>query len=158
MGFDRAATQAGLEALVGKAAIENKYRSLIDVRTPYKLTHSIDLDGAYRVDEPQFSRWDYAIGLMFGGTSFAIWVEPHGATSTGEVDSVLRKLKWLEAKLAQPDWSELLSLKNMASDKGIKPFWWLATGRVNFRAGSKEARKLAIAGIGMPVRTIRFGG
>lgn len=153
MSFEVAAMNAGLEPQVGKQAVESKYRSLIDIKKGLSFTHSVDLDTHFRATEPQENRWDYGIGVVKQGVHYAIWIEPHGATSGREVDKVLAKLRWLKNKLSLQDWTELDELTNRTSDS-FRCFIWLVPGTVSFRRGSPEDKKLAQNGMKMPTKRV----
>lgn len=154
MTFSDAATSAGLRTSTGKDAIERRYRSCIETAPGLAISHSVNIDDAYLKTEPQSSRWDYGIGLVENNRHFAIWIEPHGAASTHEVERVLHKLSWVKAKLRSRDWFELNSLTEASKERGLQQFWWLVPGTVCFNAGSKEGKRLAQAGMRMPTKKV----
>lgn len=119
-----------------------------------QLTGSVDMDEGYRAAEPESPRWDYGLGLQRRGESeFAVWVEPHPASSTGEVARIIAKLDWLEGKLAQAEFIALKALTDKAAQSGVFRFHWLAmTGDIRIRPGSREALMLAKRGLRLPTR------
>jgi hypothetical protein len=154
MSFPDAAQSAGLTAEVGKNAIEGKYRPHIEAADGIAITHSADIDAAYTAIEPNAARWDYGVGLSKGNKILAVWVEPHGATSSGEVDKMIAKLNWLKGKLNTQRWANLRAMSDASISEEVRLFWWLVPGKVCFRAGSKEALKLAQAGLTMPCKQV----
>lgn len=154
MSFDAAAASAGVPTQIGKGAIEGKYRSQIATSGAYSFSHSIDVDAFYAVSEPQSPRWDYGVGVRNGTNDYAIWIEPHGATSSSEVDRVISKLNWLKEKMRCDDWSGLRALTIAAGEASLQPYWWLVPGTVSFSPSSPAAKKLAAAGIKMPVKKV----
>lgn len=155
MRFREAAGFAGLPVSEGKAALRPTYRRQVSVRNGTVITHSVDLDEHFRLDEPHASRWDYGLGIR-GRGEFAVWVEPHSAASAREVDVVLRKLKWLNTKLNTATFEGLSELTDAARAKGICPFYWIHDGEMHMRTGGKEARLLALHGMSLPRRHIRI--
>jgi hypothetical protein len=104
-----------------------------------QLAGSVDVDTALSHDEPNATRWDYAIGVGRKGKSdFVTWIEVHPASSTGEVKVVLNKLDWLK-RWAEKNAPDLMELE--------REFVWVATGRVAFSSSSKQRRLLAASGI-----------
>jgi hypothetical protein len=154
--FQGAASAAGLRPLHGKDAVEGGYRAQIVAGKGARFTGSVDVDGHFSVSEPQGRRWDYGIGLALSdGAEIACWVEPHPASSTGSVGTMLEKLDWLKAKLKTPPFRQLNAM-TFKHNQGIQRFHWLLTpqGVCRITATSKEARTLAKAGLRMPARQI----
>lgn len=154
--FHVAASAAGLLPLGGKDAVEGSYRAQIIVSKGAQFTGSVDVDGHYSVAEPQSHRWDYGLGVALSdGAEIACWVEPHPASSTGSVGTMLKKLDWLKAKLKTPPFRQLNAM-TFKQSQGIQRFHWLLTpqGVCRITATSKEARTLAKAGLRMPARQI----
>ena len=153
--FEAAALKAALTARPGKSAVKNEHRSRIAVRAAHKFLASVGLDAELRPDEPNAHRWDYGLGLIDRhAKESAWWVEPHPASSTGEVSTMLAKLDWLRAKLASHGFKGLRRLTDEAQRKGIA-FRWLATsGDICIRPGSSHARRLALGGLAAPSRHI----
>lgn len=152
--FANAAAGAGLTILPGKTAVKTQYQSGIAVGQGVSFTVSVDIDTAHQLSEPQASRWDYGIGLRKAGYGeMAVWIEPHPASSNGEVAKIIAKLDWLEAKLASPAFKDLKRLTEKCAQAGMLRFHWLAmTGGHRIRPGSTEARLLSKRGLRLPGR------
>ena len=150
--FVKAAKKAGLQPEAGKGAVERQYRNVITAKDAgTRFTGSVDLDAAFKAEEPGANRWDYGLGLKKGDKpELAIWVEPHPGSSTGEVKTVLAKLDWLEGKLALRHFAGLRELTDEARRQGIMPYVWLSSGPVSIRPGSREANLLAARGMVLP--------
>jgi hypothetical protein len=141
------------------SAVEAGYRQQISARSGFRHTASVDLDRAFVVAEPDATRWDYGLGLRSPqGIELAIWVEPHPASSTKEVERMLRKLKWLKAKLDSAAFRELRELRDAAVRQDARPYRWLTTlsGAIGIAPNSKEARQLAREGLEPPRRQIEL--
>ena len=153
-GFERAASTAGLTASKGKGAVKHQYQAGIASGASLKFTGSVDMDEACRAAEPESHRWDYGLGLQRNGESeFAVWVEPHPASSTGEIAKIIAKLDWLERKLERPEFKDLEALTRRAAQAGVFRFHWLAmTGDIRIRPGSREAAVLSKRGLRLPTR------
>ncbi len=153
--FEQAALRAGLAVQPGKSAMKSEYRPGVAVRVTHKFVASVDLDAELRAEEPGAHRWDYGLGLADRrGAESAWWVEPHPASSTGEVATMLAKLDWLKFKLNRPEFAELLALTNAARLKGIAFRWLAMTGDICIRPGSSQARRLALRGLAAPTRHV----
>lgn len=143
---------AGLTPEPGKGAVEGCYRGLIEGKIAK--THfygSVDMDAAFVKTEGGVHRWDYGLGVRAPGQpECAVWVEPHSAASTGEVKTMLAKLDWLQAKLAQPSFKPLKALTDACVAQGRRPYHWLASANVAIRPGSREANMLAARGMDLP--------
>lgn len=150
--FEKAVAAAGLASDPGKGAVENRYRGLIEGKTAStRFTGSVDIDAAFKQTEGRANRWDFGLGVHAPGKKeFAVWVEPHSASSLGEVKTVLAKLDWLQAKLNQPAFAPLKALTDACREQGHKPFHWMATAHVGIRPGSREANMLALRGMSPP--------
>lgn len=150
--FEMAATAAGLMAAPGKSAVKNCYRRSIEGKiATMRFTGSLDMDAAFEQGEPGANRWDFGIGMHKpGNQEFAVWVEPHSASSLGEVKTFLAKLDWLQGKLAQPEFQQLKTLTDACAAQGLRRFHWMATAHVGIRPGSREANMLAARGINLP--------
>ncbi|MCI0494056.1 hypothetical protein L0Z72_03545 [candidate division KSB1 bacterium] len=123
----------------GLQALKRADAEHITFTKPRDLAGSVDVDSALCEMFPNKPRWDYAIGIKYDLTSDrAIWIEVHPASSTGEVNVVIAKLRWLKswAADAAPD---LLSL--------TREYVWIATGSVAFSQASPQRKKLASEGI-----------
>ncbi|VVE78085.1 hypothetical protein [Pandoraea sputorum] len=150
--FSKAANDADVTHHSGKNALAGKYRDLVSLHPQCKHTGSVDLDDHFREAEPNAPRWDYGLGIATGAQEYVFWLEPHPASSTSEVASMVRKAKWLQAKLAEPSFSGLKEMTRTTAVHGYKPFQWVFTGDLRVVPGSKEARALAQAGIDFPTR------
>jgi hypothetical protein len=152
--FESAATAAGLKAFPGKSAVKSLYQPGIAIGPGLSFTASVDIDLACQAAEPQANRWDYGLGLRDQkGEEFAVWIEPHPASSTGEVAKIIAKLDWLERKLAQPGFKGLKALTQKSAQANVPRFHWLAmTGDIRIRPGSREAALLSKRGLRLPSR------
>jgi len=130
--------QTGLKALGG-------YSLKILADEPKKCCGSVDIDYCVTKLYPQENRWDYAI--CYDGEVY--FVEVHSA-NTGEVSTVLRKLRWLK------DW-----LHEIAPDifklrvKSKTPFYWIQSNGNHILPNSKQARQAAINGL-KPVAVLKL--
>jgi len=155
--FETASIRAGVPYVAGKSAIQGSSRARVICAPDLTFTQSVDLDTHFKAVEPGSTRWDYGVGLKYrSGLELAFWIEPHPASSTGEVQKMLDKLAWLKTKLATPEFSELKLLSDATSRNGSNPFRWQTTtdGAIRITANSKEARMLALKGLSMPARQI----
>jgi len=152
--FESAATAAGLKVMPGKSAVKGQYQAGITCGPELSFSASVDIDQNCQAAEPQANRWDYGLGLNTRkGEEFAVWVEPHPASSTGEVVKIIAKLDWLVQKLAQPDFKGLETLTQKSAQAEVPRFHWLAmTGDIRIRAGSREAALLSKRGLRLPSR------
>lgn len=152
--FESAATAAWLKVMPGKSAVKGQYQAGITCGTGLSFTASVDIDQDCQATEPQSNRWDYGLGLKTKkGEEFAVWVEPHPASSTGEVAKILAKLDWLEHKLTQLDFKGLETLTQKSALADMPRFHWLAmTGDIRIRPGSREAALLSKRGLRLPSR------
>ena len=154
--FDSAVQAAGLTALSGKDAVEGSYRAQIKAANGWKFTGSVDMDAHFKSAEGQSNRWDYGIGISeVGGRELVCWLEPHPASSTGEVRKMLDKLAWLKEKLDAPAFKKLKAL-TYVPDRVGHPFYWLRTlkGECRITAHGKEAKQLAKSGLRMPAQQL----
>ncbi|WP_133066284.1 hypothetical protein [Acidovorax kalamii] len=150
--FEKAVIAAGLTVATGKTAVDNRYRGQIEGKSANtRFTGSLDMDLAFKLVEARSNRWDFGLGVLPPGKKeFAVWVEPHSASSLGEVKIVLAKLDWLQAKLKQPAFAQLKALTDACREQGHQPFRWMATAHVGIRPGSREANMLAARGMSPP--------
>lgn len=156
--FASAVQAAGLTALPGKEAVEGSYRGQITAANGWRFTGSVDTDGCFKAAEGQSPRWDYCIGMnQTDGTELVCWVEPHPASSTGEVSKMLEKLAWLKEKLDTPAFKKLKVMTYVPGRAG-QPFYWLRTvnGQCRITAHGKEARLLAKSGLRMPAQHLNL--
>jgi hypothetical protein len=155
--FALACQQANLTAQPGKQAMKGAERDSVELEGKGRWTHSVDLDGAHAKSEAQSPRWDYGLGLRRqGAAECAVWVEPHPANSTGEVEKMLAKLRWLQAKLKQPAYAKLAALTQDASQQNLPVYVWLCSGGCTIRPGTREAHLLAKAGLHGPRRQLKL--
>ena len=155
--FQQFATEAGLHASAGKQAMSAGYRGQVTVAGRYRFTESVDLDQHFSNAEPNANRWDYGVGFKHENGEFIIWIEPHPASSSKEVDVILKKLAWLKSKLRSRDYDGLYKLTYAREDKNKRPFRWIYSGAMNIKRGSKEAKRLAQKGMKLPERRIEIG-
>ncbi|MEY4909702.1 MAG: hypothetical protein RL260_3420 [Pseudomonadota bacterium] len=151
--FEQASRIAGLVAQPGLGAVKAEYRAGVALRSGHRHTASLDLDAEFLATEPTSPRWDYGVGMRSeAGRELLVWLEAHPASSTGEVQKMLDKLAWLKAKLARPDFDGLRTLEHKVS-----AYRWLAmTGAIRILPNSREARRLAQAGLSSPQRHVEL--
>jgi hypothetical protein len=157
--FTQAAMKAGLTTHAGKSAVQGVYHPGVTLRAGFAHTQSIDLDAHYAAAEPHATRWDYGLGLRTtAGVEMAVWLEPHPASSSSEVNKMISKLTWLKAKLDSASFSDLRSLRDVAARHGKFPYRWLVTqsGGISIAPNSKEAKRLALAGLDQPRRQVQL--
>lgn len=105
---------------------------------------SVDLDSCLQHRHPNAARWDYLIG--YAGRAYFIEVHPATTRNVGEVINKLRWLKnWLESTGA--------ALKPI---RGEQPYRWVARGKVAILPRSRQARRLAEAGLSLPKRRVHL--
>lgn len=152
MKFKRAVAAAGLKHHEGKQGIKGTYRTKISAKKS-AITGSIDIDTEFEKSEPESNRWDYGLGLSLA-SEYMVWIEPHPAGSPKEIEVIVRKYQWLMQKLASPEFAQLRELTEEAVKCDIKAYWWVYDGISSFRSGGKEAKRLAMAGLTLPVRAV----
>jgi hypothetical protein len=154
--FEAAARRAGLPVEPGKGALLRHDKEVLGAKhTKTKFTASVNIDAAFLASEPNHCRWDYGVGIKPDGENeFALWVEPHPASSTGEVKKLLAKLDWLQAKLDRPEFEPLKALTAECARQGHHRFHWVSPSHVSIRPGSPEANMLAKRGLGMPTKRV----
>jgi len=91
------------------------------------------------------------------GQEFAVWIEPHSATSAREIDTMIRKLRWLKLKLATNEFRMLWKLTENTRNKEWRRYWWVTSGPIRIRSGTREANRLASVGINFPCRNVVLG-
>ncbi len=133
----------------GKQALSRGHRAQVQCNDEARWTGSIELDEALRA-EPQHasaSRWDYGLGYKNPeGLESALWVEVHPA-ETGEVSTVLKKLRWLKEYL-RADCPELWSLTGGTPEQ--LRFVWVASGRTRFSRIHHSCERCAWRGLSRP--------
>lgn len=137
----------------GKQALKKAHRAQVECRDETRWTGSIELDEALKSDpeHANASRWDYGLGYQSpNGLESALWVEVHSA-ETGEVSTVLRKLRWLKDYLPA-NCPELWSLTAQTPEN--LRFVWVASGRYAIPSNAPQLRALRTAGLDPPVRRL----
>jgi len=82
----------------GLQALKRADAKHITCTKPGTLAGSVDVDSALYEIYPNEPRWDYAVGIKNDQTTdWTIWIEVHPASSTGEVNVVIAKLRWLKS-------------------------------------------------------------
>jgi len=143
------AYQAGLRGL------KREHRKKVRCPETDRLTGSVNLDAALARAHVHWHRWDYGIGYRPpAGAERAIWVEVHPAT-TGEVDTVLKKLAWLRSYL-RGDAPQLFNL-TLSGGTNTPRFVWLSTSfGTHINEISPQARRLRQAGLAIPRRVLQL--
>ena len=154
--FGNAATSAGIQTHIGKRAVAAEYRDAVSLQAGWNHTESVDLDTHFVGSEPNASRWDYGVGVRRARTELVFWIEPHPASSTGEVKRLVEKVKWLKEKLESREFKLLSDLTDETSNQGYSPFCWIHSGTLRIIPNSKEAKMLAQHGIKAPTRRLEL--
>lgn len=157
MSFVDAAKAAGVPVSNGIQALEATDRATIECARGISFSGSVNLDEAYRVAEPQSNRWDYGLGFRIATEEYAVWIEPHSATSTREITKMLRKLQWLKDKLASKDFEQLSRLTKRTRIAKYRQFWWVTSGKIGIRPGTTDANRLAKNGLNFPCKRVTVG-
>jgi hypothetical protein len=122
----------------GLHALEGKHKRLVRTKTPGAVIGSANIDAAASESEPNANRWDYLIGVKKQREN-AIFVEVHRAV-TSEVDTVLRKLRWLDDFVNR----ELPGLRRGSFEE---EYYWVATKGVHIPHRTSQYRRLALQGL-----------
>jgi ligand-binding sensor domain-containing protein len=130
--------KTGLQALAA-------HSTRVKARNGTRVVKSIDLDNALKSSHPNSPRWDYGISITRGPLAHVAWVEVHTATSK-EVDSVIRKLRWLH------EW--LNSKKHECVSPSVS-YHWVATD-AGVHIDTARRRKLVGVGLKMPSAQIQL--
>jgi len=131
---------------VGLQALRRSDRGRVRCSDPRRLCGSVNLDEALREEYPNDPRWDYAIGVTRGKSDAILWLEAHPASSR-HIDEILKKVQWLKA------WTG----RHAPALKALPRYYrWVATGKIAFRRGGQEEKKLAQEGIGFPSRQLNL--
>ena len=133
----QAVTQSGLRAL-------GNHSTKVGLRRGWKEKVSVNLDEAMRELLPNDPRWDYGVEISSGKRVRVEWIELHPAHS-GAVGEVIRKARWLKARLSGASACERPSLETMH---------WLATDGVHIDA--QRMRQLKAEGMRMPVKFVQL--
>jgi len=125
---------------VGLQALKPADRERVGPEEPRRLEGSVDLDEQMTGSEPDAPRWDYAVAY-----DQRVWfIEVHPASSTGTIDEVVKKARWLRTKITStslPDRSEGL--------------FWISTDRVTSHLSfSRRKRQLQVVGVFGPMRRL----
>jgi len=155
--FFDAARAAGLAATTGMDGLEAGHRGIVKCAAGTSVSGSVNMDEAFRITEGQSNRWDYGLGFRMNGQEFAVWIEPHSATSAREIDTMIRKLRWLKLKLATNEFRMLWKLTENTRNKEWRQYWWVTSGPIRIRSGTREANRLASVGINFPCRNVVLG-
>ncbi len=121
----------GLQALESNA-------SKIKVRDTRLLSGSIDIDKCTKNNYPEENRWDYAVGY----NDKAYFIEIHGASSPGEVKTIISKAEWLKSWLRKTG-------KPLLEIQASNTLYWIATGKVTILQASKYRKQLATKNINL---------
>ncbi|MBF0295063.1 MAG: hypothetical protein HQL96_07715 [Magnetococcales bacterium] len=124
----------------GLQALLKQDRQHITATNPASLSGSVNIDSALLATQPNAARWDYLVGVRQGtGKEALIWIEIHPASSTGNIDEVLKKSQWLD------QWTKKTPFNKGGAYEQQRV--WVATGSVAFNSRSKEYRKLSEHGV-----------
>jgi hypothetical protein len=138
----------------GKQALKREHRGRVICGNSRRFSGSIDLEGALSRSKAHANEnlWDYGLGLVLSGhAERAIWVEVHPAC-TSEVEKVVRKLQWLRKWLRE----EAQELNKITNSREGRNFFWVATkAGVHIQRNSPQYRRLRLAGLDSPQRTLR---
>jgi hypothetical protein len=147
MGFRKAvnATQELSGAYFsGIRALAEVDRNRIECLQTRRLRGSVNLETTLRDYYPNEPIWDYGVGWRVDTKNdCAVWIEVHPASS-GHVDSVINKVKWLKI------WLQTSAPALSSLTRGNDGYVWIASGRVLFQRTSRQARQLAAAGVSFP--------
>lgn len=125
--------QVGSAVGDGLRGMPSGHRALVAEGNQYSC--SLDLDEALRGAEPQAARWDYVLASEMR----AVGMEVHPARAS-EVDSVVKKKRWAEQRLAD------------GCGLSLSRWCWIRPpgSRLHFTPLSPQARRLAQNGIEFP--------
>jgi hypothetical protein len=121
------------------------------------LQHSLNLEAALTVSEPQMKQWDYALGWQSATRKDSCcFAEVHPANTTSATDIIAKK-RDVDAWLCR----DAAAVTRLARETAIRtkaPVWhWLATdAAIALRKGSQAAKQLAAAGISGPKRRLEL--
>lgn len=125
----------------GLQGVRNVDRRRLHCSDSRRLCGSVNLDNTLRLAYPDAHRWDYAIGIRVNSPKeIVLWVEVHPASSR-HVNEVLRKLQWLKDWLA----NAAPALERLPGRRR-----WVASGKISFRRGSREEKRIAQRGLRFP--------
>ena len=136
--------QPGLQALAATV------RKTVDVNNTRAIKGSVDLDATLRERYPQEPRWDYVVSIgKEPKHGRLVWIEYHDANGT-TADEVVKKARWLKSWV-KAHGRPLLDYGGTRMDMR-----WIASGRVGFRPGSRQARLLAQEQVRFPVSRLKL--
>ena len=116
----------------GTQAIETKDAGCMTIPSRRNAIDSLYLDHALRPSYPNHRRWDYIVS-----TKLALYgIETHSAT-TKEASVVIGKKKWGAARMRE----------HLANGLGVTAWYWVASGRVDFKDTGRVRRRLNQEGI-----------
>ncbi len=132
----------------GLQALREVDRRHVDAENTRLLKGSVDLDTTLKDKYPKAPRWDYAIGHHPTNLKkeMVYWVEIHPAT-TGEVNAVLGKLRWLKEWLgtSAPDMNSL-----------HREYVWLSSGKTAFTLSAPQLKQVAESGLSHKGRVLKI--
>ncbi len=129
--------QVGLRAMGSNS-------QLVSVKNTSLLCGSVELDACVEPLYPQDNRWDFLI--CYDGKIY--FIEVHSAY-TGEVSTVIKKLKWLKLWLNEKA-PEIVKLK------ASEPFYWVQSGKFAIPKNSRQFRQLEQMKF-VPIPVLRLG-
>lgn len=130
--------QPGLRAMKG-------YSSKVRPADPRKLNGSVFIEDCLKTAYRDSALWDYMISYE----SSVYFIEVHPASS-GNVDEVIKKLRWLQ------NWLKNKATGFLEMKSSQRPYRWVTTNGVHITKGSSQARKLASSGLSFPEKVTRL--
>lgn len=130
---DAVAAAEHLELRSGLSAIKKGEGKGRIVKGDAPLLGSVAIDGNCRAAYPQSARWDYAIGVEVDGKAKALFIEVHGAETSG-VSDLEKKLTWLLDFLQREPQEALRGLP--------REIHWVASGRINIPKHVPQYKRL----------------
>ncbi len=107
---------------------------------------SVDIDQSLIQQYPNDNRWDYC--LSYKGEVYFVEVHP---AHTGEINTVLNKLKWLKKWLRE----HAPAINNLKANSTNSPFVWIQTNGCHFLPTGKQLRQLSEEGL-IPKSVLRL--
>jgi hypothetical protein len=144
--------------LPGKQALKSNHAAKVQCTNAHDFTGSIDLERSLRGrgGYHHANLWDYGIGYRYGRHQLAIWIEIHPANS-GQVDLMIRKLRWLKQWLREHARDlDLLTELTKAQLPGFDYCWIATDAGVHIRQGSPQDHRLRREGLGRPRGVLRL--
>ena len=87
------------EHKTGLLALDNNNQNKLNL-TGLKVQESVNIDQAFKIAEPNATRWDYYIGIARHGE---IYIEVHKIDDE-ELEKLYKKVEWLRDKINQLGW------------------------------------------------------